>query len=143
MCQGPEAVQKVREATRRRKLAFHVAEASPVEELSKLMDNADMIVSLGRGALEGMASGREVLVYDHRWYMKQPGVGDGLIRSENWPVFATHNFSGRASMKAFTVDDILNCFDEYNPFAAAENREIALEHFDVRRQAQKYLELIK
>ena len=64
--------------------------ATPIEEQ---LAWADLVITLGRGALEAMAQGKPVLVADNRSYIG--ALGDGYVTPENILELAKHNFSGR------------------------------------------------
>lgn len=54
---------------------------------------ADLVIAIGRGAMEAMAQGKPVLVADNRPYIG--ALGDGYVTPENILELAKHNFSGR------------------------------------------------
>lgn len=59
------------------------------------IDWADVVITLGRGALQAMAMGRAVVIYDYRG-------GDGLVTPANFEDLAATNFSGRTYAKDYT-----------------------------------------
>jgi GT2 family glycosyltransferase/glycosyltransferase involved in cell wall biosynthesis len=78
------------------------------EELLKLINNSDIIFSLGRGAIEAMLCKRAVIVYDVL-------AADGLITPENFDEIKKHNFSGRRFNKELTTNDLIEEIKKYNP----------------------------
>lgn len=65
-------------------------QATPIEAQ---IEWADLVIAIGRGALEAMAQGKPVLAADNRPYIG--AVGDGYVTAENILELAKHNFSGR------------------------------------------------
>lgn len=139
MCQGEEAKNMVKEACGILGLEFEFVERN-VFEVEEKINQADLVVSLGRGVMEAMACGRSVFVFDSRKYMKET-KGDGIITDSNWKMLAEHNFSGRKRNIKYTVQDIVkniqNCNINYKPV----NRQIALENFNIAHQVDKYLSI--
>lgn len=80
--------------------------------ISEQIKWADLVITLGRGALEAMSYGRNVLVADNRFYMQR--YADGLITQDNVFEFATSNFSGRYARIQFDDEWILNEVKKYH-----------------------------
>lgn len=70
----------------------------------RAMNKADLVVALGRSALEAMACGREVLIYGNRGYMAEPYC-DGLA-SERYYASRMCNFSGRGLGAVVDLDGL-------------------------------------
>jgi hypothetical protein len=140
LAQSDKARSKVYLACK--KLGLELAMGDNEPNVVQWMNRADIVVSLGRGAYEAMACGRAVLIFDERWYMPNPGVGDGLVTRDNWKKLAECNFSGRATGKVFEVEDLEKEFSRYEPSMGTVNREIAVENFNVEGQVDKYLALV-
>jgi len=60
---------------------------NPRENVEDYINEADIVVTLGRGALEAMACERNVIVYDMNG-------GDGIVTPENFFELSDKNFSG-------------------------------------------------
>ncbi len=86
------------------------------------INRADIVVSIGRGALEAMSCGRPVIVYDLHG-------GDGMITEDNWSESAKCNFSGRRFGKKLSADDLIYEIKKYNPGMSDKNRKIAFKNF--------------
>lgn len=59
----------------------------------------DIIIGVGRSALEGMSCGKPVIVFNH-------GVADGVVTAENAEKLHRHNFSGFFSQQRWSGDDL-------------------------------------
>jgi len=98
------------------------------------INEADSVVSLGRGAIEGLACGRAVVVCG--------GKGcDGMITEENIDDLSKTNFIGRRYGRRATVETLIDEFQKYDPGMQRVNRRLALERFDAQRQAHKLVEI--
>ncbi|MEP0859895.1 MAG: glycosyltransferase [Ignavibacterium sp.] len=80
----------------------------PQAELPDLINNSDIVISLGRGAIESMLCKRQVIVFDR-------DGGDGLITPDNFEFISYNNFSGRAYKKHFNVEELMNEIKKYDP----------------------------
>ena len=64
-----------------------------VWEIEKAINDADLVIGLGRSAYEAMACGRPVVIYDHRPYSKC--YADGYLKKECIEESLKMNCSGR------------------------------------------------
>jgi len=122
------------------KLGIEFKKARDVWDLEKRMNEVDLVVSLGRGAYEAMACGRAVIVFDKRHYMKE-SKGDGIVTEGNINEILKNNFSGRRYNLDLSIDDIVEEFKKYDKSMGEFNRQYALEHFNIKKQVDKYFDL--
>lgn len=120
---------------------WHNKYINPIFNIESKIQQADLVVTLGRGAYESMACGRPVLVLDNRAYSRQGMVGDGLLTPEIMDLSLEYNCSGRAFKKSFDVDGVIAEFDKYNSALGDFSREYALKNFNIDIQLEKYLSL--
>lgn len=98
------------------------------------INQADLVVALGRGAMEGLACGRAVVVCG--------GKGcDGMVTEENIDALLETNFSGKRYGRPATLETLIDEFQKYDPGMQRVNRQLALERFDAQRQARKLVEI--
>lgn len=95
------------------------------------INNADLIVSWGRGILEAMSCGRAVCSLD-----KSPPAGDGYLTESDYYFSRTHNFShfqsGDCRYDNCHVDQIVEELRRYNPTDGPRNRQLIETYHDVR-----------
>lgn len=96
------------------------------EELITLIENSDIIFSLGRGAIEAMMMERAVIVYDYLG-------GDGMITTENFAEIMKCNFSGRRYSFQYTEEELLREIKKYNPDDVKKLRMEIIKHFDANK----------
>lgn len=120
---------------------WHNKYINPMFNIEDKIQEADLVVTLGRGAYESMAAGRNVLIFDKRGYSGLPAIGDGLLTMSNIEKSLEHNCSGRATKKEFTVDDIVNELRKYHKDNGKMMREYALKNFNIEHQIDKYLSI--
>jgi hypothetical protein len=111
---------------------------NPVFNVEHYINEADLVISLGRGCYEAMACGRNVLVLDKRPYIDKPPLGDGMVNEGNINAFMSHNCSGRHSNKVFIKETIVNELKNYNNKNGEWAREFALKEFNIVKQVDKY-----
>jgi len=99
----------------------------PQELLPKYINEADIVFSLGRGAIETMLCGRVPVVFDYLG-------GDGMVTPDSFTELVKANFSGRRYRVDYTVDQLVDELGKYNSEYGDNLREIALQHFDAKRQ---------
>ena len=101
--------------------------------MPELINKADIVISLGRGCLEAMSCGRPVITWDKRPYWEARGDGylDDLSK-------LTGNVAGQYSRTDINLEEEIG---KYKKEDGKINREYILEHHDVKKIVDKYLEL--
>ena len=100
------------------KLIIHNKYKTPIWDIENKINEADLVVSLGRGAYEAMACGRNVLILDNRGYVKGGAIGDGSASPLTLPYFMKNNCSGRFTNKSFEYKDlVVELFSIYEPIS--------------------------
>jgi len=138
MCQGEEARNNVKMACEKLGIEFDYLDKS-VRNVQDRINQADIVVSLGRGVYEAMACGRAVIVYDSRGYTKHSA--DGMITKENVDEIIKNNCSGRRFELEWGVDDIVAEIEKYSIKNGIFNGQYAIENFNIKKQVTKYLSL--
>lgn len=112
-------------------------------EVDEIINKADLVISLGRGAYEAMASGRNVIIFDKRSYVDLPAIGDGIITLNNVNDYLKNNCSGRYSNKIYDVNSLVNELKQYNKQHGQDLRDYALNYLNIEKQVDIYLQLFK
>jgi glycosyltransferase involved in cell wall biosynthesis len=81
------------------------------------INNVDLVITLGRGALEAMSCGRNVIVYDYNG-------GDGMITPESYNEIRQKNFSGRRYSLMYNEQDLMQELCKYTSSFGNTNRKI-------------------
>lgn len=103
--------------------------------MPELINQADLVVSMGRGVLESMSCARPVIVWDDRPYWG--ARGDGYLDNLNK---LTGNVAGEYNLKQIDWQAELA---KYRPEHGQRNREYILKHHDVKNIAKEYLKIWK
>ncbi len=100
---------------------------------------ADIVVGLGRTALEAMSCGKKVIIADRRSYSDQ-GM-DGFVSQIHVDEICKNNFSGRRYKKDITFSSIRNELKQAIKDTSHWEREYIAEYFNINNVIQKYIEL--
>lgn len=142
LCVGTQAQQEVIEVGKRMKIrvSVHSKWKEPIFNLEEEINKHDLVIGYGRGVVESIACGRNVIVYDSRRYT--PKQGDGLLTKDNFNQSLACNFTGRATNKKFTVKSLC---DEVSKATYQKSEWIYLQRnlFNVRNIVKKYLSYVK
>lgn len=103
--------------------------------VAETINNADLVVSWGRGVLEAMACGRPAISYNKR-------VGAGYITPEVYIENRTYNLGGVRSRYTFDWKELMGEIEKYNPEDGAINRELIMKHHDSRKCVDQIEEVI-
>lgn len=114
---------------------------NPIFDVENIINDSDLVISLGRGVYESMACGRNVLILDKRPYIPGKPIGDGMIIKDNVTEFLQNNCSGRFSRREFDEMAIIQEIKNYNPLQGEANRQYALEHLNIKTKVDDYLKL--
>ena len=112
---------------------------NPRQDIWEETNRAEVVVGLGRSAIEGLASGCGVVAADHRPY--QAAMSDGVVTRSTHDMLSAYNFSGRYSRTKITPE-ILRIQIEY-ALQKNDSRYLALMHHDIRDKADKYLNYLE
>jgi len=105
-------------------------------ELSSLIDEADIVFSLGRGVIEAMMCARVPLVYDYLG-------GDGLVTPDNIFEIMECNFSGRKYRKQYNIDELVEEIRKYKQEYGCILENICRNRFSDDAVADKLQEIYK
>ncbi len=108
-------------------------------DVERLINEADMVVGIGRSMYDAMACGRCVVSYDYRPYMKK-GMGCGYINTANIEPCIYYNCSGRGCGGEMGENELTAALQAYDPADGERNREYALRHLNIEKVVETYLE---
>ena len=111
-----------------------------VWEIENAINEADLVIGIGRSLYDAMACGRCVISYDWRDYMNS-AIGDGYITKENIEEDLKHNCSGRSLKKTFSKEEFIAELQKYDPKDGAWARQFALQHLNMEKSAKRYIDI--
>ncbi|MDR1231520.1 MAG: hypothetical protein LBK61_08985 [Spirochaetaceae bacterium] len=100
------------------------------------INDADLVVGIGRSLYDGMACGRTVISYDKRSYRDKGHEGDGYLTKDTILKSMYRNCTGTS---AFNEAEFIAELRKYNPADGNDMRRIALETLNVEKTVQEYL----
>jgi hypothetical protein len=95
----------------------------------------DIVVSMGRGALESMACSRPV-------YVLGPVGSDGWVTHDSYPALEADGFTGQATGRELSVERIAADLSEWNRDMGDINRDIAARHHSAQAHAVQLATLL-
>ncbi|MFT3748447.1 MAG: UDP-glycosyltransferase [Agriterribacter sp.] len=139
LCHSEEANTVLREACNKvgATLLMQDKYNDPVWEVELRINEADLVVGVGRSAYEAMACGRPVIIFDHRQYY--PSCGDGYVKDMlNKSII--NNCSGRFSNKSYSAGDLETELKKYNAADGNYFRKFAEANLNIEMAVNKYLD---
>jgi hypothetical protein len=91
--------------------------------------DADIVIGIGRCAIEGLASRRAV-------YVSGPVGTDGWVTAASHPAIEADGFSGRSTPDAFEVERFRADLEQWTPRLASQSRDLAYAHHDAARHCE-------
>lgn len=102
-------------------------------KIEEAINAADLVVSWGRGILEGMSCGRAVVSFEKL-------MGDGYITPAGYFKSRRDNFCGFISKRTFaTAEDLAEELSKYNSNCIKINRNLIFKHHNVTNQVDQLL----
>jgi hypothetical protein len=105
-------------------------------QIESHMEWADLVIGLGRTALEAMAMKRAVLVYDY-------SGSDGMVTPRSFDILRRCNFSGRTYRGQYTLALLKRELRHYNPADAPLLHGRILSEHAIETVADRYVTLYK
>ena len=104
------------------------------------INEADIVVGLGRIIYESLSCGRNAIVFDDREY--QGNLGDGMVTPDNIKEYCFRfNCSGRSLCKTYDISSMIQELKLYNPNNSEFFRNYILKKFNVIDKVDEYLNL--
>ena len=101
--------------------------------MPELINQSDLVISMGRGALEAMSCGRNVITWDNRPYWE--ARGDGYLDDFS-------KLKGNVAGEYARTDiDLKEEIAKYSKGQGMKNREYILKNHDVKKIVKQYLNL--
>ena len=94
-------------------------------DVAAALEEADIVVAKSRAAVEAMACGRPVYVFD-------VFGGDGWVTQANYAALEADNFAGQGTDRVIDAASIERDLRNYDPGMGAVNRDLALQHHSAR-----------
>ncbi len=104
-------------------------------DIETAINEADLIISWGRGILEAMSCGRAALSFDRF-------EGDGYINEKTYFEARQDNFSGRVFKYTFDRHTLADEILKYNADDGEKNRNLVLKYHEVHRGVDQILKYI-
>lgn len=114
--------------------------SNPVWNVEQLINEADLVIGLGRSVYEAMACGRPVLIYDYREYSES--FADGYVTN----ILASslvNNCSGRFYKIKLTDEMIRNEILKFDHRDGDILRKFVIDNMDIKITVNKYIDLYK
>jgi hypothetical protein len=122
----PDRVHVVREAWERRGVEVsQVGAGQQRYDIAAALESADIVVGKSRAALDAMACGRAVYVYDMLG-------GDGWVTPETYSTMEADHFAGQATDRVIGVEEMERDLADYDRGMGAVNRDLVIQHHDAR-----------
>lgn len=129
-------MQFVSEACKDYRLTVLTEQVFNIEDIIK---KADLVISLSRGALESMASGKNVIYGDYRRDWMKEFRAYGMITEDNFDKFKRGEMT--KELRPFTIEDLRAELQKYDPKRGSWLRNQIVNDFNIKNTARKYVEL--
>lgn len=98
------------------------------------INEADLVIGLGRTAYEAMSCERNVIIYDYNG-------ADGFVTPETIKDYRKNNCSGRYRKKFLNVEELKELFKLYDSELGSKLREYIIDNNNIKKTVQQYLSI--
>lgn len=139
LCHSEEANNMVEKACNQIGLSFKQRNKydGAIWDIQNEINEADLVVGLGRSAYEAMSCGRPTVIFDKRKYMES--FSDGYV-THILGLSLQNNCSGRYSKLMLTEIDLAKEFLKYNAEDGKTLREFILKELDIKKAVDQYFD---
>lgn len=103
-------------------------------EVERLINETDLVLSMGRGIYESMACGRNAIIIGY-------GRIVGLVENKTYPEFIKFNCASRVVHPLITEENLTSEFKKYNQSQGEKNRKLSLKYNNIKNTIQNFLDL--
>jgi hypothetical protein len=122
----PDRHELVREVWGRQGVEVTVVGGSQQRyDVAAAVADADIVVGKARAALDAMACGRAVYVFDMFG-------GDGWVTPDRYAALEADNFAGLATDRVIDATELARDLGEYDPRMGMANRDLVVQHHSAR-----------
>ena len=104
-------------------------------DVAAALEGADIVVAKSRAALDAMACGRAVYVYDMFG-------GDGWVTPETYAAMEADHFAGQATGRTIGTAELERDLADYDPAMGNVNRDLVLQHHGARDHVIELLDAL-
>lgn len=143
LVKGRRAEEDIESVCKELNLKYVLTRKNRVFDVNKLINDSDLVISVGRGVYEAMSCGRNVIAYDSRSYYTNEPMGHGLLTSnDDIEEAIKDNFTGRNKKKLIIKEDLKKELLKYNPNYGKTCERYIYDNYKVSCVIDKYLELV-
>jgi hypothetical protein len=112
------------------------ATSTPTAHPENAIADADIVIGLGRTALEGMAAARATYIYGAM-------MGDGWVTPSSYPGLEADGFAGIATERVIDASQLATDLKQWHPEMGEANRDLAYTHHAARPHVIELLKLAR
>ena len=107
-------------------------------EMEEKITNFDLVVGIGRPIIEAMSCGRNVIVFDKRFYYKVYPA-DGFIDMNNINDASRFNFCGKDKTSEYKEEHMIEELKKYDKSLSFKLREFVMDNHSIQSSVDKII----
>lgn len=149
LCKSDTANDVLKQICNELNLDLEIMFGKEVFNIENKINEADLVVGIGRSILDGMACGRPVVSFDDRFYFKTRMCGNGYITPDVFYSYTNDDFAEQNkllpdyTLKTFTKEELKTEILKYKSEDGIINRKFIIDNYSIQNTVKMYLELYK
>lgn len=144
LCKSDTANDVLKQICHDADVEFESMYGKEVFNIEDKINEADLVVGVGRSLLDAMSCGRPVVSFDDRFYFETRMMGHGYLTPDKFKYQEIDNFTGNSLKKSFNKLELAKeIFEKYNPKDGEINRQYILDNLSIEKTVDRYLEIYK
>lgn len=142
LCKSNTANNVLKQICHDADVEFESMYGKEVFNIEDKINEADLVIGVGRSLLDAMSCGRTVVSFDDRYYYETRMMGHGYLTSDKFKYQEIDNLTGNSLKKSFNKLELAKeIFEKYNPKDGEINRQYILDNLSIEKTVDKYIEL--
>lgn len=142
LCKSDSANDVLAEICRKTEIEFEPTYGKFIFRIEDKINEADLVVGVGRSLLDAMACGRPVISFDDRHYYKTRMLGYGYITPDKFDKYVKDSWTGNAEQKTLNKFQLAKeIFCNYNPADGDVNQQFIIDNYNISKTVDAYLKI--
>lgn len=141
LCKSDTANDVIRDICMHAGIEFECMYGKEVFNVEDKINEADLVIGVGRSLLDAMSCGRPVISFDDRFYFETRMLGYGYITPDKYSYYEKDSFTASSCEKSLSKLDLCDEIMKWDPDDGEVNRQHIIDNLSIAKTVDAYLAL--